>query len=139
MKVNEIQIGGTHYKELPYQHWDVCDDTFCPYLLGCATKYIARWRKKGGIQDLEKAIHFIRKADEKNKDLRYVSASVKPHYRSMWRKFCEQLNADDSKAIWAIINDEFDYAITLISKMIEDEECGAGKNYVNQDPNYIRG
>jgi len=30
-----------------------------PYLEGCAIKYLCRWRNKNGLQDLEKAKHFI--------------------------------------------------------------------------------
>ena len=29
------------------------------YLEGTAVKYVSRWRAKGGIQDLEKAVHAI--------------------------------------------------------------------------------
>jgi hypothetical protein len=29
------------------------------YLEGTAVKYVSRWRSKGGIEDLEKAIHAI--------------------------------------------------------------------------------
>jgi hypothetical protein len=29
------------------------------YLEGTAVKYVSRWRAKGGIQDLEKAVHAL--------------------------------------------------------------------------------
>lgn len=61
MSVNEKQIGGKHYKDFKFQPWDVVLDWELGYLDGTALKYIARWREKNGIQDIEKAIHFLEK------------------------------------------------------------------------------
>lgn len=60
MNPNERQVQGDHYKS-GYQHWDLVLETDMGYLEGCATKYIARWRKKGGVADLEKAQHYVEK------------------------------------------------------------------------------
>lgn len=70
MSVNEKQIGGKHYKDFKMQPWDVVLDWELGYLDGTALKYIARWREKNGLQDLEKAIHFLEKLieTEKNKN-----------------------------------------------------------------------
>jgi hypothetical protein len=57
---NERQIGGDHYKT-KYEHWDLVIKTGMGYLEGCATKYVSRWRKKGGVADLEKALHYVDK------------------------------------------------------------------------------
>lgn len=54
------QVGGTHYG-VGYQHWDLMDQYKVAYLEACATKYLDRWEKKGGIQDLEKSLSYIRK------------------------------------------------------------------------------
>lgn len=73
MNVNEHQVGGDHYRS-EYQHWDLVINISLPYLEAQAVRYISRWRKKGGIQDVEKANHFIQK-------LRSVQEIVFP-YRS---------------------------------------------------------
>lgn len=57
---NSKQIGGEHYKSA-YAHWDWSEDVGLPSLLYASTKYLTRWRKKNGIQDLEKAKHYIDK------------------------------------------------------------------------------
>lgn len=63
--VNDIQIGGDHYKQFKgMEPWDVITGWNLGYLDGTALKYIARWKHKNGIQDLEKAIHFLQKAIE---------------------------------------------------------------------------
>ena len=61
MKPNDIQIGGTHYAtDTGMQHWDyVALALDGRYFEGNITKYVARWRKKNGRQDLEKAKHYI--------------------------------------------------------------------------------
>lgn len=57
---NEKQVGGQHYKSA-YQHWDFMLDVSMPYLPAQVIKYITRWKKKNGVQDLEKALHFLEK------------------------------------------------------------------------------
>lgn len=64
MQANNKQIGGNHYKEATIEPWDAVLDWKLGYLDGSAIKYIARWRKKGGVQDLQKAIHFLEKLIE---------------------------------------------------------------------------
>lgn len=61
---NERQVGGDHYaSSTGVQHWDLFG---ADYLIGYAVKYM-RWRKKGGVEDLEKAIHVIEKLREEYK------------------------------------------------------------------------
>lgn len=64
LPANSIQYGGTHYKKLKIQHWDYVEANNIPYLEACAIKYVTRWRDKGGVEDLRKAIHFIQKRIE---------------------------------------------------------------------------
>ena len=59
--VNERQVGGDHYKGAKFQHWDLIAKNRIGYLEGCATKYPSRWRKKNGVEDVEKGIHFVDK------------------------------------------------------------------------------
>lgn len=64
-EANDIQIGGNHYKQFKgMEPWDVITGWDLGYLDGTALKYIARWKHKNGVQDLEKAIHFLQKAIE---------------------------------------------------------------------------
>lgn len=60
MNANDRQVAGTHYKAA-YQHWDLVADLRLGYFEGQVTKYVARWRKKNGLQDLQKAMHFLEK------------------------------------------------------------------------------
>lgn len=60
---NQMQVGGTHYKT-GYEHWDWVLDVGLGYLEGNATRYVSRWRKKEGLQDLQKALHYANKSIE---------------------------------------------------------------------------
>lgn len=61
-EVNSTQVGGSHYKGTTYQHWDfVMIALGGRYLEGNITKYVTRWRKKNGLEDLRKARHYLSK------------------------------------------------------------------------------
>lgn len=59
--VNDKQIGGMHYKDVEIQHWDFAAANDLDYFQGQITKYVTRWKKKNGVQDLLKAQHFLEK------------------------------------------------------------------------------
>ena len=66
---NDKQVSGNHYKKYgDLQPWDVVLKWNLSYLEGTALKYIARWRDKGGIADIDKAIHFLEKLKEVESD-----------------------------------------------------------------------
>lgn len=57
---NKLQIGGDHYK-VSIEHWDFVVANDLNYFEGQITKYVARCRKKNGVEDLKKAQHFLQK------------------------------------------------------------------------------
>ena len=61
MAANDTQVGGNHYGLQDFQHWDMVVHFKLDYFQGQITKYVMRWREKGGIQDLKKAQHFLAK------------------------------------------------------------------------------
>lgn len=63
-KANDYQISGTHYKKLNPEPWDVIAAWDMGYLEGSVLKYLARWKNKNGVQDLQKAAHFLQKLIE---------------------------------------------------------------------------
>lgn len=62
LTANDHQVGGSHYKTegLP-EHWDLVNLFGWDYFQGQITKYLMRWRKKNGLEDLEKARHYLDK------------------------------------------------------------------------------
>jgi hypothetical protein len=59
MKWETEQVGGSHYKTMkiqPLEYAFANDLGICEHAV---VKYVSRWKLKGGIQDLEKARHYI--------------------------------------------------------------------------------
>ena len=152
MEANEYQIGGTHYQG-EYQHWDFVCDTDMPYLLGCATKYISRWKEKNGVEDLRKAIHYLQKANERGITLnkkRRISDWAFPSIKRAKVKvrteaFVYHLPFEEAEITWLIVEGHYEKAIKMIGEIILDEtnsteeDCGPTANYVDPDNNYFRG
>jgi hypothetical protein len=63
MNANDTQVSGNHYKSA-IQHWDFVVERKLDYFRAQVTKYVSRWRKKNGLQDLLKAQHFLQKCIE---------------------------------------------------------------------------
>lgn len=70
MRANEDQIGGTHYRDtsmncpqchLELQHWDISWYSNFDMFQYAITKYLWRWRMKGGVESLRKARHALDK------------------------------------------------------------------------------
>lgn len=66
---NNRQVGGDHYKKMKIQPWDLFGSIFnldeqIGFYLGNVYKYLMRYDSKNGIQDLEKAKHYLEKLIE---------------------------------------------------------------------------
>jgi hypothetical protein len=70
MSADDVQYGGSHYKEMPVQPWDVMETVlthaeFIGFLKGNIIKYSMRQGKKGDADlDGEKAKHYMTKLRE---------------------------------------------------------------------------
>ena len=65
----KYQCGGDHYVTKAVQPWDAMQSWMTPeqfegYLRGCAIKYVARYRDKGGVEDVKKAQHYLQRLVE---------------------------------------------------------------------------
>ena len=59
MSALDEQPGGSHYKTCAIQPVEYIHANGIGYFEGNVIKYVTRWRDKNGIQDLEKAKHYI--------------------------------------------------------------------------------
>lgn len=55
----EKQIGGNHYKDYAIQPIEFIHANKIPFLEANVIKYIMRHKSKNGLQDLEKAKHYL--------------------------------------------------------------------------------
>ena len=66
---NDTQVGGTHYKSMGVEPWDVVDswplEQQVGYYRGNALKYLMRMgRKDESVQELKKSLHYMQKLIE---------------------------------------------------------------------------
>lgn len=66
MAANDRQVGGNHYSSKPMQVWDFILANDIGFMEGNIIKYVARWKDKGGLDDLLKAQHYLEKLIEVN-------------------------------------------------------------------------
>ena len=59
MSALKKQIGGDHYKKMVIQPAKFINDNKLLFAEGNAIKYICRHGSKGGLEDIEKAIHYL--------------------------------------------------------------------------------
>ena len=122
MSANQTQVGGDHYAGT-YQHWDFVADVLCgAYFEGQITKYLCRWRKKNGVQDLQKVAHFLDKLIELFKQGRENSMGRSANAAADARKFCFSQNLGHPEtvmitnlAVWETLDD-----LLLVKLQLED-------------------
>ena len=104
-KANEKQVAGQHYRA-KIQHWDFVVAAGLGYFEGQITKYVTRWRKKNGVQDLQKAEHFLEKLIEvERRAVREPPILRNPLMGTLFfEAYCEQngLDPTEKKIIWKV-------------------------------------
>ena len=53
------QVGGNHYSKLAIQPVEYINKNKLSYLQGNVIKYVTRYNYKNGVEDLQKAKHYI--------------------------------------------------------------------------------
>jgi len=69
MSADSTQVGGLHYASKTIQPWAAMQawmtlEEFTGFLRGNVIKYLARYKDKGGAEDLKKARHYLDKLIE---------------------------------------------------------------------------
>lgn len=79
----DTQVGGAHYKDMAVQPWQALEAWLTPeeyrgYHKGVAIAYLAREQSKGGMQDIEKAVHHLQRLIEMqgDRDANHTEASA---------------------------------------------------------------
>jgi hypothetical protein len=116
MSANLRQHGGDHYKNGKLEHWDLVERNGIGYLEAAATKYLSRFRKKAGLLDLQKALHYTDKLIELHKEGVRLPRGVTP-MGQIW----EFLNAQEVRDVQARA------AITLLLRWCTIEHLEAAR------------
>lgn len=54
----DVQVGGSHYKDLKIQPIEFIHANNIPFMEGNCIKYLCRHRQKKGAEDIRKVIHY---------------------------------------------------------------------------------
>jgi len=132
MSANAVQVGGDHYKENDFQPWDLG----WRYKIGAVEfmliKYVSRWRKKNGVQDLEKAQHVLMKLEEIEQDGYEPPGRVGPMVLQTY--FAANFITDfREKIVISIISNGYDanqlnHAALLLASLVESARGEAQKS-----------
>lgn len=57
-KASETEIGGSHY-QMSIQPVEFITRNKIPFIEGNVIKYVCRHRQKNGVEDIDKAIHYL--------------------------------------------------------------------------------
>ena len=63
------QIGGNHYSKLAIEPVEYILENNLGYLEGNVIKYVTRHRDKNGLEDIDKAIHYLEMIKEREYDM----------------------------------------------------------------------
>lgn len=133
---NSKQVAGTHYLTSGVAHWDYVTKQDVPYLEGNATKYLTRWKKKNGIQDLQKAAHYIEKRLECMDQFGAIRGAVED--TEMFYSFLKDNDVDypESLIIRSVMHwTSREHLMLALHKLYEliESQGDATSAYVNQD------
>ena len=62
------QIGGSHYRNFSIQPYEFISKNDLSFFQGCVIKYVCRYQRKGGVEDLKKIVHYCQLEMLKMKD-----------------------------------------------------------------------
>ena len=106
------QVGGDHYSRYEYQPITFFNDIGLDFNRANAIKYLARWKKKNGIEDLKKAVQYLRfaeQAEDKRDDKIF--------------RFLKQFEEPERRLIKNILYDCMMVAREELEEIIEIEEA----------------
>ena len=64
------QVGGSHYKNFHIQPYEFISKNNLSFFQGNVVKYVCRYKRKGGAEDIKKIIHYCQLELKKMKDRR---------------------------------------------------------------------
>ena len=64
------QIGGSHYKDFHIQPYEFISKNDLSFFQGNVVKYVCRYQRKGGAEDIKKIIHYCQLELKKMRDMK---------------------------------------------------------------------
>ena len=120
MSALDQQIGGKHYKSMPYQPVKLITELNLNFIQGNIVKYVSRYKFKNGKQDLEKILHYAQLGQELDPlnvaPFDYAMSAIKIYL------FTNKLDETVGKVIEAAIYQDWLTVMANVIKLIKGYE-----------------
>lgn len=114
----KTQVGGNHYSKLAMQPCEIAEALRLPFMLANAVKYVTRYKDKGGVEDLKKALHCLEVYKDQKVDRQIKEYKARALYLD---QFKDDMN--HYMALSKLLKDDVVEAETVLKKMISEEEA----------------
>ncbi len=118
MKALDVQIGGSHYKNMAMQPVELFAKTHCTAFQANIWKYITRYKHKNGAEDIKKCMHYAKLAKELN-----CYGDLSCNSKLEVQKFCEknELPGIIRHIVLAASHDLYDDVIRKCGELLYEE------------------
>lgn len=111
------QVGGGHYKNMPFQPVMLFAKTHCTAFQANIWKYISRYKFKNGHEDIKKCMHYAQLAKELK-----CYGRLSPNYTKLLRAFCHTngLSSRETRIVLSAAFDKYDQVIKDCEHILQD-------------------
>ena len=129
---NETLKHPSRYNENKVEAWDFTTFSLLPHTIGTVVEYVIRYKHKGGIQDLEKAKRWLKKAKQSYKYLALCAPKLSVHeYLELVPEVTKENFADLSEYQLGILRTAQTLTMDLGNERFFNECVGIIDNYLN--------
>ena len=129
---NEILKHPSRYNENKVEAWDFTTYSLLPHTIGTVVEYVIRYKHKGGIQDLEKAKRWLKKAKDSYKYIVLCAPKLSVHeYLELVPKVNPSNFSDLSGEQLGILRTAQTLTMSLDDKHIFDEAISIIDDYLD--------
>ena len=119
------QVGGNHYKDMPYQPINLISQLDLDFFQGNVVKYVSRYKLKDGVRDLEKAKHYCKMAIDLNAkripDGMYLSDAMDDGWEYVRKN---KLDPEVFQILMDVVRVRWEDASQVIDELIEKYKAG---------------
>jgi len=129
---NEVLKHPSRYNENKVEAWDFTTYSLLPHTIGTVVEYVIRYKHKGGLQDLEKAKRWLKKAKDSYKYIVLCAPKLSVHeYLELVPKVNPSNFSDLSGEQLGILRTAQTLTMSLDDKHIFDEAISIIDDYLD--------
>ena len=136
---NEVLKHPSRYNENKVEAWDFTTFSLFPHTIGTVVEYVIRYKHKGGIQDLEKAKRWLKKAKQSYKYLALCAPKLSvSEYHDLVPEVNEENFSDLSTEQLGILRTAQTLTMSLDNKHIFHECIGIIDKYLDLNVSSVK-